>query len=577
MMVQLTENPHYKSTGKSLDQVFQRQCVRLSWHHYVPSLTYTRDAARLHFILLSPCHRFVFFTIAPYYFGPTFTLTLALWLQMRFPQPRVSGTPFHLPLASIPYGVLSDFTLLRLPPRSLGCSAMTCTKIRKCAGDAILQIAKSIHLERREGETLGSLLFAIRVQCPKWGVCARREAEAEWEGAHMYSDASVHGDGRGIVQLDATNFHAFSKGNRRVTQVAAGNSHMALVTSGGLVYTLGDGEYGQLGRGHVIDRTRVIVPMPVKGPLEDRFVVKAAVGMHHTAAVTNDGFLYTFGNGKLGQLGHPSSENSMNCEYTPRRVETLAVELGAHVVDLALGSYHSIVVCSRTGRAYSFGVNWAGELGHGPVPTDELHSRSRPREVVGLHGKPVVGVSAGAGHSAVITADGALYTFGRRMNGRLGHPEEDGTGGAMHTPRQVDALRGKRVVQVAAGGSHTVALTSDGEMFTFGDGKDGQLGHGNGRSRNEPERVEAMVGKWVVQVATPKAAHTSAVTVDGEVFTCGRALYRSRKITQVPRSLEALEALKALNALKVEPVTYVVAGVLGMICLTDNACHVFVW
>ena len=69
-------------------------------------------------------------------------------------------------LRAVPPSVLSDFTLARLDAGSLGCAAMACVKLRQCAGDAILQIARSIHVRRREGESLGSVLFAIRVLKP---------------------------------------------------------------------------------------------------------------------------------------------------------------------------------------------------------------------------------------------------------------------------------------------------------------------------------------------------------------------------------------------------------------------------
>jgi len=69
-------------------------------------------------------------------------------------------------ILSVPDSVLSDFALVPLPARSLGCAAMACVKLRQCAGDAILQIARSIHVRRREGESVGSLLFAIRVLKP---------------------------------------------------------------------------------------------------------------------------------------------------------------------------------------------------------------------------------------------------------------------------------------------------------------------------------------------------------------------------------------------------------------------------
>jgi RCC1 and BTB domain-containing protein len=130
---------------------------------------------------------------------------------------------------------------------------------------------------------------------------------------------------------------------------------------------------------------------------------------------------------------------------------------------------------------YTFGRGRSGPLGHGG-PGDELV----PRVVEALAGKKVVGASAGSGHTVAWTESGEVYTFGFGTFGNLGH----GGHGNERVPRVVEALAGKKVVGAAAGGSHTVAWTEGGEVYTFGDGRRGKLGHGG----EEHERLPRLVG-----------------------------------------------------------------------------------
>ena len=92
----------------------------------------------------------------------------------------------------------------------------------------------------------------------------------------------------------------------------------------------------------------------------------------------------------------------------------------------------------------------------------------------------------------MLTGDGMVLTFGAGESGKLGHGRED----KEFLPRLVDALVGRRVVQVAAGYSHTAVLTSDGEVFVFGSNDFGQLGvEGEDKELRDWVRTERSVGE----------------------------------------------------------------------------------
>ena len=100
----------------------------------------------------------------------------------------------------------------------------------------------------------------------------------------------------------------------------------------------------------------------------------------------------------------------------------------------------------------------------------------------------VVGVSAGSLHSLALTAEGALFSFGYGLSGQLGHGETV----SQRWPKRVVALAKERVVGVAAGSCHSLVLTAEGALFSFGSGGSGQLGRGDTVHQLWPKRVVAL-------------------------------------------------------------------------------------
>lgn len=121
-------------------------------------------------------------------------------------------------------------------------------------------------------------------------------------------------------------------------------------------------------------------------------------------------------------------------------------------------------------------------------------------------GKKPRQVSCGGFHTAVVTEDGHLYTFGGGEHGQLGHNDRVNK----VKPTQVQALVGTFVSQITCGWSHSVALTSTGKVFTWGNGDHGKLGHGSGRKVCVPNQVDKLKDYRVVRVASYNE-HTAAL------------------------------------------------------------------
>eukprot|EP00639_Heterosigma_akashiwo_P016685 CAMPEP_0206393448 /NCGR_PEP_ID=MMETSP0294-20121207/20727_1 /ASSEMBLY_ACC=CAM_ASM_000327 /TAXON_ID=39354 /ORGANISM="Heterosigma akashiwo, Strain CCMP2393" /LENGTH=253 /DNA_ID=CAMNT_0053847053 /DNA_START=168 /DNA_END=925 /DNA_ORIENTATION=- len=156
---------------------------------------------------------------------------------------------------------------------------------------------------------------------------------------------------------------------------------------------------------------------------------------------------------------------------------------------------------------YSWGRGEDGQLGLG-----DTNDQDAPAAVDALRGKDVRQVACGSGHTVVLTEEGAVYTWGRGDDGRLGHGDK--------VPRLVEALAGRPVAQITCGSYHTAAVTETGELWTWGGGMYGKLGHGNEAGHSAPCRVEALAGVVVRQIACG-SRHTAALADNGEVYTWG--------------------------------------------------------
>lgn len=108
----------------------------------------------------------------------------------------------------------------------------------------------------------------------------------------------------------------------------------------------------------------------------------------------------------------------------------------------------------------------------------------------------------------------AVFTWGRGEDGQLGL----GDTSDQDEPTYVDALRGVGVWQIACGSGHTVVLSTEGEVYTWGRGDDGRLGHGDNGWKYVPRITRSLAGQVVTQV-TCGSYHTAAVTGNGDLYT----------------------------------------------------------
>ncbi|KAJ9685375.1 hypothetical protein PVL29_017414 [Vitis rotundifolia] len=282
--------------------------------------------------------------------------------------------------------------------------------------------------------------------------------------------------------------------NMNIELVACGEYHSCAVTLSGDLYTWGGGSYnfGLLGRGNDMSHW---VPKRLIGPSEGIHVSSISCGPWHTAVVTSAGQLFTFGDGTFGVLGHGDCRSVP----IPREVESLK---GLRTVRAACGVWHTAAVvevmvgsssssnCS-SGKVFTWGDGDKGRLGHG-----DKEARLVPTCVAALVEPNFCQVACGHSLTVALTTTGHVYTMGSPVYGQLGDPQADGK-----LPTRIEGKLLKNFVEeIDCGAYHVAVLTSRTEVYTWGKGANGRLGHGDTDDRNTPSLVEALKDKQVKSI-----------------------------------------------------------------------------
>ncbi|XP_028033518.1 probable E3 ubiquitin-protein ligase HERC2 [Bombyx mandarina] len=281
-----------------------------------------------------------------------------------------------------------------------------------------------------------------------------------------------------------------------ITKVAcnSGGKHCLALSAEGEVYSWGEGEDGKLGHGNRVsyDRPKLITAL---SGLE---VVAIACGGAHSACLTARGRIYTWGKGRYGRLGHGDSEDQL----VPKLVEALATQ---RVIDVACGSGDAQTLCiTDDDNVWSWGDGDYGKLGRGGSDGCKL-----PMRIDCLKGLRVIKVECGSQFSVALCQCGSVYTWGKGDYHRLGH----GSYEHVRRPMRVTGMQGKMIVSIATGSLHCVACTDTGEVYTWGDNDEGQLGDGTTLAAQRPRLLMALQGKRVTKVACG-SAHTVALCVE---------------------------------------------------------------
>lgn len=299
-----------------------------------------------------------------------------------------------------------------------------------------------------------------------------------------------HGVGKDVTQPCLVESLTFCS----VDFIACGEFHTCAVTMAGELYTWGDGTHyaGLLGHGTNVSHW---IPKRIAGPLEGLQIATVTCGPWHTALITSTGQLFTFGDGTFGVLGHGNRENVSS----PREVESLS---GLRTIAVACGVWHTAAVVEvivtqssasfSSGKLFTWGDGDKNRLGHG-----DKEPRLKPTCVPALIDYNFHKIACGHSLTVGLTTSGHVFTMGSTVYGQLGNPLSDGK-----LPCLVeDKLAVESVEEISCGAYHVAVLTSRNEVYTWGKGANGRLGHGDIEDRKTPTLVEALKDRHVKFIA----------------------------------------------------------------------------
>jgi alpha-tubulin suppressor-like RCC1 family protein len=276
------------------------------------------------------------------------------------------------------------------------------------------------------------------------------------------------------------------------------NAHSAAIKTDGTLWVWGPGGSGRLGNAVTTN-----ISFPVTTFSGGTNWKQVSTGFLHTAAIKTDGTLWTWGSGNSGRLGNAQE---LTVYSTP--VTTFAG--GTNWKQVSAGSLHTSAI-KTDGTLWVWGFNGYGQLGI------DIASQSRSTPVTtfagGTNWKQV---SCGYRHVAAIKTDGTLWVWGNQQYGRLGNAVI-GPGNAI-TPITTFS-GGTDWRQVSYARSHTVAIKTDGTLWTWGFGGNGRLG--NAVTTNTSTPVTTFAGGTNWKQVSGGSFHMAAIKTDGTLWTWG--------------------------------------------------------
>jgi len=365
-----------------------------------------------------------------------------------------------------------------------------------------------------------------------------------------------------------------------LAMVEAARRAEAALEEGGAVYACGDNRRGQLGVGDLRERPSFTVVRP----LRSKGIASVHCGHDISLSLSEDGNVYSWGGGGTGPVGYAraptederkarrrvafmgddsdddrgfgsevDSDEELDARGNPKpksaaeklkraipeeyKEPKLIVGLeGEGIVDVAIGPTHGAAI-SDGGDLYTWGGGVYGQLGigdfdvhHEPTILESMQDGSVVRQLV-----------CGHDHTLAVSDRGVGYAWGFANSGKLGLGvmEREGVerpfSRMFPTPIIIDRLKRVHVAQVACGPNHSMALTDDGSVYSWGAGDGGRLGHGDDLNREQPTLIKffspedkrgSQVRHIVLQVACGYW-HSAAVvlvpplTEGGYVYTWG--------------------------------------------------------
>ncbi len=335
-----------------------------------------------------------------------------------------------------------------------------------------------------------------------------------------------------------------------VSAIGAGATHSLAVKTNGNVMAWGFNGSGQLGDNTTTQRNVATSVLNLTG------VFDVAGGTSHSIALKSDGTVWTWGANALGQLGDGSVTTRKTAVQVP----------GVNGVEWIAGRGDRSAILKSDGTVWSTGDYYYGEMGHGVVGYSLVAvGISTPTEVAQT--------AAGGNFSLALKNDGTVWSWGQNLNGQLGSNTTIDRATAGMVTTATGNLSG--ITQIGVGANHALAVKSGGTLWSWGLNTNGRLGDGTTTQRNRPVQVLTASGAIGGVVATEGGdAFSLALKSDGSVWSWGlntNGQLGTGSTTQQTKAVQVQTASGTLAGI----VQIVAGGAHGVALKTDGT--VWVW
>ena len=291
--------------------------------------------------------------------------------------------------------------------------------------------------------------------------------------------------------------------------VQAGSNHTVVLMSNGTVWACGNNQYGQLGDGTTENRNNYVQMQDANGPITN--VTAIAAGGKHTVALKADGTVWACGYNKSAQLGNDSTYDSSIFVRMHDRTSYIS-----NAKAIAAGDLHTVVL-KEDGSVWACGSNTRGQLGVGSSdPTYYNLTQTKQEGTPGAYPliADVTAIAAGGNHTVVLKSDGTVWACGQNSYGQLGIGSTTSKSAFVQTGKDITD-----VTAIAAGGSHTLLLTSEGQVWACGNNTYGQLGLGFVSNSSTYTFTKASISN--VKAIAAGSYHSVVLRDDG-ILACGQ-------------------------------------------------------
>ncbi|KAL4225418.1 hypothetical protein ACF0H5_016108 [Mactra antiquata] len=306
--------------------------------------------------------------------------------------------------------------------------------------------------------------------------------------------------------------HITALSTKTVTMATGGWDFTLAVTDNNELFSWGSNSFGQLGDPNLPNKC--LSPTRI---MSDVKVIMAAAGLRHSMALTDDGNVFCWGNGKRGQCG-VTSDSKLPVKVTSPYKVTIPEDIGK-VIYIAAGSYHSLALSDK-GILIVWGCNKYGQSTQDPGIISQVNSPYIINKEL-FNNEIIVSVKSGWTHILAQTETGKLYSWGRCDYGQLGRSRSPGDT-YLHIPKVIDTSI--QVNQFVCGSEHNVIASENQELYTFGWNEHGLCATGDEINQDTVYKVQTFDNQSATGDETNQDTVYEVQTLDNQsviYISCG--------------------------------------------------------